>query len=121
LSLLLTGVFNMGVYGIATGGAIASLVRHGLLFPVFAAGLTGSPWHWFVRRLSLGPLASLSIGAVGLAVATLIHGRSWLQLMLAASAISLPYIALVYAFGLRPEERKTVKQILLPLIFRRTA
>jgi membrane protein EpsK len=121
LSLVLTLVFHLGIYGVAIGGAVASLLRHGLLLPIYTAIRTGSPWYAFLKKLSLAPLTSLLIGVVGLAAAGTIPGRSWLRLMLVATAISLPYLGLTYGLALAPEERKTVRKILQPLWHRRSA
>jgi hypothetical protein len=45
-----------------------------------------------------------------------IIGRSWLQLIVAASGIALPAMALMYAFCLSRDERLTVRKILRPVL-----
>src|SRR5206468_6895421 len=96
LALFLAQVCGWGLYGLAAAGAIMLTIRYFLFQPLYAARILNRPYGIFFRAIvPIIPATVLTI-----ALCRLILWRwmilSWVELGMAAAAISLTFCAVVY-------------------------
>jgi membrane protein EpsK len=112
LAVLLVREFHWGLYGISVASAIASLLRNGVLSPIYTASLTHLP-RWTLSSYAWKTLLSSFVFAALTAMAfARLPAGSWFKLALAAAPVSLAYCGVTYFALLNSEERTTLRRII---------
>jgi hypothetical protein len=84
LGITLVKFTSLGMYGVAVSVAVTSLIRHGIILPVYGARLMGQPWYVFVQQQSQIIIQLGLTSVIALYVSQYLHDRSLPPLMLAA-------------------------------------
>ena len=112
LAVLLVRGFHWGLYGIAVASAVASLLRNGVLSPIYTATITHLP-RWTLASYAWKALFGSFVFAALTAMAFVrMAAGSWSKLALAAAPVSLAYCAITYFALLNGEERRTLRRII---------
>ena len=104
LGILLVKYTSMGMYGVGLALAITSALRHGVVFPMYAARIMGRPWYFLIQQQAQVMIQLGVTGALALYASTFIHTKSLLDLALAAAAVG-SVSALLALAQLQPDER----------------
>jgi membrane protein EpsK len=109
LALLLAGVLDLGVYGLALAGAATLTVRHLLFTPLYSARVLGRACGTFYRGLL--PVVGATLVTIGLCRLFLEQWgiSNWFELGAASGAVSLLFAGVVYVL-LAPEERMALRE-----------
>jgi hypothetical protein len=113
LAILLTRYFHWGLYGVATAGAVTSLLRNGLFSPLYTAAILHQSWSTFLSRMANALVACLLLACAAAIVAGHVPPGSWIRLGLAAAPMALVYSGMMYLVGLDADERITFQKIVL--------
>ncbi len=112
LAVLLVREFHWGLYGISVASAAASLLRNGILSPLYTAALAHLPrWNlaFYPWRTLLSTFAFAALTAMA---SVRMAAGSWFKLGLAAAPVSLVYCLVTYFALLNGEERLTLRRII---------
>jgi len=111
-AILLTAKFHWGLYGIAVASALASILRNGVISPVYTATLTNRPrWSLAINAYKT-LLSSLAFAAIAALSSASLVSRSWLRLGLVAVPVGIVCLAVTYLILLTPGERVTLLRII---------
>ena len=113
LAIVLARYFHWGLYGVATAGAVTSILKNGLFSPLYTAAIIDQPWSTFVTRMGNALIACLLLAGVAALVAGHVTPGSWIRLGVAAAPLALVYTGLMYVVGLDADERITFQKIIL--------
>ena len=86
LGLCLVKFTGMGMYGVGLALATTSVIRHGVVFPIYAARVMRKPWYFLIQQQSQIIVQLGITGVLALYASQFLHTRSLLQLALAALA-----------------------------------
>ena len=109
LALLFAGVFGWGLYGLAAAGTIMLTLRHLFFTPIYTARILNRTIGTFMP--GLGPVILATLATLGLCRLILLRWgiTNWLELGLAASAVSVLFVAVVYLL-LSPSEKAALRE-----------
>ena len=108
LALFLAQGCGWGLYGLAVAGAIMLTIRYFLFAPLYAARILNRPYGTFFRAVP--PIVLATLATIGLCKVILWYSQisNWLELGMAAAAVSLLFSSLVYLL-LSAQERMALK------------
>ena len=111
LGITLVKFTSLGMYGIALAVATTSVVRHGIVLPIYAARVIRLPWYSIIQQQAQ-IIIQLGITAVlGMYAAQFVHSRSFIQLFLAACAAGT-VAAAIAAAQLNQDERARILSLI---------
>lgn len=99
---------GLGVMGVAIAFATVYTLRSVAFLAGYTAHVMQLPWLTFLRPLFAGAVACAAVACLGLATVRLLSPEGWLGLIVAATPISLAYLAVVYRFLLSADERRLI-------------
>ena len=111
LGIILVKFAGLGMYGVALAVASTSVLRHGVVLPIYAARVMGQPWYVIVQQQAQIIIQLAVTGTLALYAAQFLHTRSFAQLFLAAIAAG-SLASLVAILQLNAEERNRIAAII---------
>jgi membrane protein EpsK len=119
LALLLVRQFHWGVYGVAGAGAVASLCKNAVFYPLYGAAIIDRRRLTFYKEIVGIAAITLATAIVSWWASPLIHGHSWSRLILVACAIATPWAVVTYRIVLNASERQTIHKLLFQTVLKR--
>jgi O-antigen/teichoic acid export membrane protein len=117
LAVILTSVFDLGVYGITLAFIFALSIRGIVFIPWYAAKIQEVPALMFYRPIVPSVLAFLVLVTIGLSVVSVFAiPASILYIGLISGAISLVYLIIVNRIILTRTDRELIRSILPPYV-----
>jgi membrane protein EpsK len=113
LGIYLARNLGWGMYGVAAATAISTVVRYGILFPVYTALVMGQAWYFYLLEMLRAVVAAVGLTAAGLAVSAWLPAPSWTWLGIAGMVLALAYGASVWLWALDRAERARLKTLAL--------
>ena len=113
LTLYLVGVHGMGAVGCAASSLTIAILGSPLLFWTLGLDLTELRWRPFLTRsLAPGLVPALVAAPIWLAARSYGAPTRWSELLILGAIGGLAYGVALFAFALRPEDRKDLRSFL---------
>jgi len=112
LAIFLARYMNWGLTGIAIATAVASVIRNGLISPLYLAELLDLPKMTFLREMGKVLFSCVILAVAGWFIGRSLDAGSWLRLGSAAAPLALGYAGYVYFFGLNQADREALWRII---------
>jgi len=119
LAILLPSIFNIGMYGVAVAGLITTVIRYGLIHPIYIAHIIQMPAWFYLKRMTYGIIGLLAILIFGTIFSLIFDVTSLQSSIIAGLSISIIYPLVMLRGVLTPDERAMVSSCLPQALQRR--
>jgi membrane protein EpsK len=112
LALLFTMLFGWGLYGLALAGAVSLTLRRFVFTPLYVSVILKQPWWTYYQKML--PIIGATLVTIGFCRLVFwgLNIASWGSLALAATAVSVLFLAVTYLL-LTSEERDALKETIV--------
>lgn len=116
LALVLPGLFNLGICGVALATTLSTLLLAGILSPMNGAYILKVPLFTFIKPAIVGYLALIILMIFGRLITSIVSIEGIMLTFISGGCISLLYIIIVWCFVVKKEERILVLAVIPSMI-----
>lgn len=112
LAIMIPYLIGWNYYGVALAGAIMLTLKNAFFTPWYVTRVLGISRTTFINSIIPGLFAMILTGGASSLVTNYLHISDIIPLLLCGIILTAVYLSIVWEFGLKPLERKTVESFI---------